>query len=135
MASSDIRTITLTVDQRDGLYEFVASHLKADSLSHYVERGDAEAAKRLVGSLPSCVRLLDQVGWEVKGNESSYAVTLDAEVFGLLPELASRIAGTIEDDEQTWGMASSEEDEATARRFLNHDRHAQKAVTLMQAVA
>jgi hypothetical protein len=128
-------TVTLNREQRDGLYEFVVGHLRADSLSHLVQAKNVEAVKALAASLPICIRLLDQIGWEENGRATSYEVPLDAEVNRLLPELAARIEGATRDDEGAVRDASCSSDEVTARRFLRHDRHAFDAVMLMRAVA
>lgn len=127
-------TAILSREQRDGLHEFVSSHLQADELGHLVKAKtkNPDAVKALVASLPVCIRLLDQLGWQEVGEAASYEVLLDSEVHRLLPELASRIEGTIQDDEREVSDGSGSFD---ARRFLRHDRHALDAVTLMRAVA
>jgi hypothetical protein len=77
------------------------------------------AVKAFVGTLPACIEILDQIGWEWRGDQNAYPLVVDADTQTAVNAISKSVRGTIVDDQRS--VADGFED---AERMLAHDRSA-----------
>jgi hypothetical protein len=108
-------TITVTSDQREGLYELVRNHLgSVGDLFDALEREkDFVEAERLGIEFAEDVRLLQDLGWGEKDSRESVELTMPAPD---LTEVLHRLHG--EAEFVLVGAQPSREDAETTTRFL-----------------
>jgi hypothetical protein len=119
-------TVILSQPQRDGLRDFVGSHIGRD-LSHPARDGDEAEIKEFAGILPRCIQTLDQIGWEDHGSSQRYEVVVADDLVKLAGEIRPSIEGTIRDD-----LRGGDELSAGDLRVLESDRQALAAVDLIE---
>lgn len=108
-------TITITSDQREGLYELVRNHLgSVGDLFDALERDkDFVTAERLGLEFAEDIRLLDDIGWSEDDNRSQFELTMP-------PHDLMEVLQRLHDEAEVvlTGAKASREDTETNERFL-----------------
>jgi hypothetical protein len=101
MASSVLQqqSVTLTRAQRDGVRQHVEHIIgcAATDLSPLSGHFDQESAQTALRHLTCGTRILEQLGWQERGDRDEYALQLDADVVAFMTELGQGGAEALED--------------------------------------
>lgn len=98
--------VTLTREHRDAIYEEIASLVGLSSDLHiYLRDAEFDADDRrtfadITWRLGVSVRLLDQLGWQVRGDRDAYDLDVDCDVARFMEQLDKHMRGCLEDDRE-----------------------------------
>jgi hypothetical protein len=98
--------VTLTREHRDAIYEEIESVVGLSSDLHIYHRDaefdldDRRAFADIVWRLDVSVRLLEQLGWQVRGDRDSYELQVDADVARFMEKLDKHMRGALEEDRE-----------------------------------
>ncbi len=138
MASTDRPIVILTRAQRDAIFEEIEFAFEsARDLPFMLEYGadsicDRRDARELIWRLQVAGRLLDQLGWQERGNRDGYVLEVDADVDRFAARIESYALIALEDNRR--GLCdSNDEVRATARRLIDVDLDALEAALVVRA--
>ncbi len=93
---SDDQTVVLTRKRRDGLRDFLMTHMCQD-LESYEHQKDWAAIRDSSGRLTQGIPIVDQLGWDEHGDRNEYTLAVDETLRRLAGELRREIESTIRD--------------------------------------
>ena len=138
MASTDRPSVILTRAQRDAIFEEIEFAFEsARDLPFMLEHGleslcDRRDARDLIWRLQVAARLLDQLGWQERGNRDGYVLELDADVDRFAARIESYARIALEDNRRGL-LDSNDEVRATARRLIDVDLDALDAALVVRS--
>jgi hypothetical protein len=138
MASIDRPSVILTRAQRDAIFEEIEFAFEsAGDLPFMLEHGrhslcDRRDAREIIWRLRVAGRLLDQLGWQERGNRDGYVLELDADIDRFAARIESYALTALEDNRRGL-LDSNDEVRATARRLIDVDLDALEAALVVRA--
>jgi hypothetical protein len=139
MADPALTTAQLTRTQRDAIFEQIAVVFEfAGDLPWMLAHGsqnmcDRIYARDLIDQLVVAVRILDQLGWQPRGNRDGYVLEIDAGVDRFVAAIERDAVAALEDSRQ--GLLDGSDDiRASARQRIDRDLDALAAARLVRTV-
>jgi hypothetical protein len=132
MADQQPTRVILSRAHRDAIIDEVAFAFEsASDLSFMLEHGaenscDRDDARDLIWRLLAAVRLLDQLGWHMSGNQDNYVLEVDADIDRFAARLESEALGALKDNHPGL-FANDDAVRAAARRLIDVDLDALSA--------
>jgi hypothetical protein len=94
--SGDDQKVVLTRERRDGLRDFLMSHMCRD-LESYEHQKDWAAIRDSSLRLAQGIPIVDQLGWDEHGDRNEYTLAVDETLQRLASELRLEIESIIRD--------------------------------------
>jgi hypothetical protein len=104
MATRRSATVTLTREHRDAIYEEINGVIHQGSDLHMYfadaefDMEDRDWIRAFSRKLPVCLRLLDQLGWQQRGDRNSYTLDVDDDAARFMQDLDRHARDALEDD-------------------------------------